>query len=295
MQERPLVSISCLTYNHAPYLRQCLDGFVMQKSDFKFEVLIHDDASTDGTIEIIQEYENKYPDIFKPIYEKENQWKKGRRGTIEFNIPRATGKYIAHCEGDDYWTDPYKLQKQVDFMETHDEYVACFHNVRVFNGKSYSLFNSINENHTPSTSDIISRHWFIATPSLFYRNIIKTFPCWTKGIINVDYLLELLLAREGMFYYMDDIMAVYRQEGQGVSVTLNAHKTDLYDKLIYLLKSVKSMYPENYAAVFDKSIANYQQMKQDHQKELYYDSHPFLKAFRPKTYKRMIKQWMKKF
>ena len=265
----------------------------MQKTDFKFEVLIHDDASTDGTIDIIQEYYTKYPGIFKPIYESENQWQKGRRGTIEFNIPRANGKYIAHCEGDDYWIDPYKLQKQVDFMEGHNDYVACFHNVRVFNGESYSLFNAVNENHFPLTEDIISRRWFIATPSLFYRNIIKIFPNWTKGIINGDYLLELLLAREGRFYYMDDVMAVYRQEGQGVSTALNANKTDLFDKLIYLLESVKGLYPENYAIVFDESIENYTQMKEDYQKELYYDSHPLIKAFRPKTYKRMIKHWMR--
>ncbi len=116
----PLVSICSITYQHAPYIRQCLDGFLMQKTDFAFEVLIHDDASTDGTEEIIREYEAKYPDIIKPLYEEENQWVKGRRGSRTFNFPRAKGKYIAMCEGDDYWTDPLKLQKQVDFWKlTH--------------------------------------------------------------------------------------------------------------------------------------------------------------------------------
>lgn len=126
MNVKPLVSISCITYNHAPYIRQCLEGFITQKTNFAYEVLIHDDASTDGTSEIIQEYENKYPDIIKPIYESENQYQKGvPMGSEVWNVPRAQGKYIALCEGDDYWTDPNKLQKQVDYMEQHPEIDLC--------------------------------------------------------------------------------------------------------------------------------------------------------------------------
>src|SRR5690554_4624359 len=119
----PLVSISCITYNHAPYIRQCLEGFLMQQCDFEYEILIHDDASTDGTSDIIREYQKKYPEIIKPIIQKENQWSQGVRGMMaRFNFPRAKGKYIALCEGDDYWTDPLKLQKQVDFLEKNPNY-----------------------------------------------------------------------------------------------------------------------------------------------------------------------------
>lgn len=126
MKDKPLVSISCITYNHAPYIRQCLEGFIMQKTNFAYEILIHDDASTDSTSDIIQEYENKYPDIIKPIYETENQYQKGVPiGSAIWNVPRAQGKYIALCEGDDYWTDPNKLQKQVDYMEQHSEIGLC--------------------------------------------------------------------------------------------------------------------------------------------------------------------------
>src|SRR5690606_11316563 len=135
----PLVSISCITYNHAPYIRECLDGFMMQKCDFDFEVLIHDDASTDGTQEIIKEYQEKYPEIIKPIFQTENQYSKGIRGmNIQFNFPRAQGKYIALCEGDDYWTDPLKLQKQLDFLEANPEYVLSCHNYKIldFDGKT---------------------------------------------------------------------------------------------------------------------------------------------------------------
>lgn len=142
-----LVSVSTITYNHARFLRQCLDGILMQEPPTCItsseslanshspiasqaswlEILIHDDCSTDGTTDIVREYAEKYPDIVKPMYETENQWKLGHTvGSAEWNYPRATGKYIATCEGDDYWTDPLKLQKQVEFMEAHPEYSVCF-------------------------------------------------------------------------------------------------------------------------------------------------------------------------
>lgn len=116
----PLVSIQCLVYNHEPYLRQCLDGFVMQKTNFKFEAIVHDDVSTDGSAAIIREYAEKYPDIIKPIFETENQYSK-KDGSLERIMSEACrGKYTAICEGDDYWVDPMKLQKQVDFIATHN-------------------------------------------------------------------------------------------------------------------------------------------------------------------------------
>lgn len=114
-----MVSIMCITYNHEPYIRQCLEGFVMQKTNFRFEAIVHDDASTDGTAAIIREYAEKYPDIIKPIYETENQYSKHDGSLRRIMDEACKGKYIALCEGDDYWTDPQKLQIQVDFMENH--------------------------------------------------------------------------------------------------------------------------------------------------------------------------------
>lgn len=299
-QEEPiLVAIHCLVYNHEPYLRDCFEGFVMQKTNFRFVAIVHEDCSTDNSAAIIREYEAKYPDIFCPIYETENQWSKpdGSLGRIMNAAIDATGaKYVAMCEGDDYWTDSYKLQKQVDFMETHIDYVACFHNARVFNGRNYRLFNDINENHYPTTEDIITRHWFISTQTLMYRNIIKSCPEWGYQVMNGDYMLELLLAKEGKFYYMDDLMAVYRQQGQGVSATiLNANKVKMYDGLIFLLTYMKELYAGEYTDAFDKSIANYQHLKEEYQKELFYENHSILRAFRPKTYKRLIKNWLRKY
>lgn len=133
----PIVSICCVTYNHAPFIKKALDGFLMQepptgvsKDEPWYEILIHDDASTDGTNEIIREYATKYPNIIFPLYENDNQYSRGVDVDF-FNYNRVRGRYIAYCEGDDYWTDSLKLQKQVDFMDAHQEYSVCWHRVGV--------------------------------------------------------------------------------------------------------------------------------------------------------------------
>lgn len=122
MDGKPLVSINCLVYNHEPYLRECLDGFVMQKTTFPFEAIVHDDASTDRSAEIIREYAEKYPDIIKPIYEKANQYSKYDGSLNRIMDKACTAKYIAFCEGDDFWIDSTKLEKQVNFLENNPEY-----------------------------------------------------------------------------------------------------------------------------------------------------------------------------
>jgi glycosyltransferase involved in cell wall biosynthesis len=128
----PLVSICCTTYNHEKYIRDAIEGFLMQKTTFPVEILIHDDASTDKTAQIVKEYAENHSDLIITIFQTENQYSQGIKPWPNFVFPRARGKYIALCEGDDYWTDPLKLQKQVDFLEEYTEYNICFHNVKVY-------------------------------------------------------------------------------------------------------------------------------------------------------------------
>ncbi len=291
--EWPKVSVICTVFKHEPYLRQCFDGFVMQKTNFPIEVLVNDDCSPDGSAVIMREYETKYPEIFRCVYQKENQYSKGLYPWWEVLFPMAKGEYIAICEGDDYWTDPYKLQKQVDWLDAHKDYVACFHNAVVQCGEHRGLFNPLNENHYPTVEDIITRHWFIATASLVYRNVLKEYPSWRNEIVSEDYLLELLLAKEGKFYYMDDVMSVYRVEGQGVSTAMNADKPKMYEGLIFLMTQMKEWYEDLCTESFDKAVAGYQKEKAISEKELYYATHPIARAFRPKTYKRAIKRWLR--
>lgn len=125
------VSILCTVYNHEAYLRQCLDGFVMQQTRFRYEAIVHDDVSTDGSVAIIREYAEKYPDIIVPIYDTENQYSKHDGSLWRIMMRKAKGRYIAFCEGDDYWTDCCKLQCQFELMEKHPEYTICFHRVGV--------------------------------------------------------------------------------------------------------------------------------------------------------------------
>lgn len=122
---RPTVSVICLAYNHEKYIRKALEGFVMQKTDFPFEVFVHDDASTDHTRDIIEEFAQKYPHIIVPVYQTENQYSKGTSPTWNVLFPKTQGKYIAFCEGDDYWCDPLKLQLQVNQLEANPNCSAC--------------------------------------------------------------------------------------------------------------------------------------------------------------------------
>lgn len=127
--EKPLmVTIRCTAYNHEPYIRDCLEGFVMQKTNFRFEAIVHDDASIDGTAAIIREYAEKYPDIIKPIFESENQYSKHDGSLNRIMNAHTCGRYVAYCEGDDYWTDPLKLQKQFDILEKNPNITMVYTN-----------------------------------------------------------------------------------------------------------------------------------------------------------------------
>lgn len=221
MGKNPLVSICSITYNHAPYIRECLDGFLMQKTTFPFEIIIHDDCSTDGTDEIIREYAKKYPDIIKPIFEIENQYSKGVRGMFtKYCYPQAKGKYIALCEGDDYWTDPLKLQRQVDFLESHPDYSLCFHNAKtkMLDGQFQDNIYAISGTREYSADEII-RNWTIPTASAVYRLEIEN-----DGIANnpkfkfSDNIKFLTAAKHGKLYGFDEFWSVYRRNEGGMTV-----------------------------------------------------------------------------
>lgn len=218
MKNNILVSICSITYNHAPYIRQCLDGMLMQKTNFDFEIIINDDCSTDGTTEIIREYVEKYPDIVKPIYHEENQYQKGVRAMFaKFVFPKAQGKYIALCEGDDYWTDPLKLQKQVDFLESHPEYSLCFHNAIVHyedtEKKDYLFADVKNKEYTRTE---ILTNWFAPTASFVFRKEVLNSVYYkkvmeSKKLVYGDLPLILSASYCGKIFGFAETMSVYRK------------------------------------------------------------------------------------
>ncbi len=215
MKRNPLVSIRCLVYNHEPYLRQCLDGFVMQKTDFPFEAIVHDDASTDNSAAVIREYAEKYPDIIKPIFETENQYRKGTIGKIMDNAVSPSSKYIAICEGDDYWTDSHKLQKQVDYLEAHHECTLVCNRTKIKSEKDRSFMDDnccLNNDGVLDAKDVIRKGGlYISTCSLIYRSSLTSFyPEYCKKCHVGDYPLQILAAMKGSVYYLNDPMSVYR-------------------------------------------------------------------------------------
>ena len=237
-QKEPiLVAIHCLVYNHEPYLRDCFEGFVMQKTNFRFVAIVHDDCSTDHSTDIIREYAVRYPDIFIPMYETENQYSK-HDGSLEHIMNEAiiaTGaRYIAVCEGDDYWIDPYKLQKQVDFLESHPDYSMCFHGATIKNETNTHIITTCDKIETKEyfTNDIFPG-WVIPTASVVYRReMVDKFPPlkhpeWIK---YGDIVLFLKCTHTGRVWGMSEKMSVYRMTENG-AVVQQKNENDYYKRL----------------------------------------------------------------
>ena len=211
------VSVLCATYNHEEYLRQTLDSFLNQKTDFPFEVLVNDDASTDSTGDIIREYAAKYPEVIRPFYQKENLYSRRINLYDVVFFPACRGEYIAVCEGDDYWNDPEKLQLQVDWLDAHPEYSACVHNSigRFTDQPDKVLFAQDGDrdipfeqvvqgmSHAYHTSSILARREFILNPP-DYRDV-----AYHQGYFT-DYAIGVRLGLSGKVRFLDRCMSVYR-------------------------------------------------------------------------------------
>ena len=220
----PLVSVCCVTYNHADTVAQALDSFLAQRTDMPLEILVHDDASTDGTDAILREYAAKYPDVVFPLFETENQYSKGTAMDATYNFPRARGDYLALCEGDDYWCDPHKLQAQVAYLQAHPMCTFCFTNGYVLDrsGKTperpfIPYYPEEAADYAPQTRaydlEQISRLTFIPTASfLFPRAALLRVPreLLLMPCPSGDLRLKLLLTAVGEAGYVHAFTCVYR-------------------------------------------------------------------------------------
>lgn len=240
----PMVSISCCTYNHEKYIAKALDGMLMQKTNFLFEILVHDDASEDKTQKIIRDYEKKYPGIIKPIYQTENQYSKKVKISINYQYPRAKGKYIALCEGDDYWTDPCKLQKQVEFLESHPEYSMCVHNSeRIKESGEFTGIYQCDRDYEcdMSMEDIILNHGLFATASMLFRSdCLEEIRYISKDVRLYDYILKFIIAKQGKVYYIPDVMSAYRECANGSWTERIARNPEKYK--VHLENSVQALF-----------------------------------------------------
>lgn len=238
------VSVGCAVYNHEKYLRDALDGFVNQKTSFDYEVIVHDDASTDASAEIIREYALKYPNIIKPIYQKENQYSRGIQITNRYIIPAMQGEYFAYCEGDDYWIDREKLQHQVDFLDAHREYCACMHNVirrDLWHGTSTEMY------HRDSDCDLTFADTVQGTchiSALLYRSDVRKYlPAYMQKPWGFsDYPLFMYLSTVGKMRYINKAMSVYRYGVEGSYTARTSSSTEstlkIYENCNRLLAEV---------------------------------------------------------
>lgn len=243
----PKVSIICIAYNHEKYIEKTLQSFLKQQTDFDYEILIHDDASTDRTAEIIRTYEKNYPDIIKPIYQKENQYSKNVEIVYQFNFKRARGEYIAQSEGDDYWTDPLKLQKQYDYLNDHPDVSACIHPDKMINEEGTVIVGYrklYSSDRLMSVREALYEQKTVSTNSIFMRNYFTSdyiVPQWYFDADVTDFPLMLYLATKGPIYYMNEVMSAYRVSAQNSwtrRVMTDSEKRRMHvDHMIQLLES----------------------------------------------------------
>lgn len=266
-ESKCMVSVACLAYNHEATLAEALESFVSQRTAFPYEVLVNDDASTDGTAEVLREYAQRYPGLIRPFYQRENLFSQGKDPLLAALFPNARGKYIALCEGDDYWTDPTKLQRQVEFLESHTEYAACVHNTtvhfcggeqadeplrRVDGDCDVTLGEIIpGMNGAYHTSSLMAKAELLANPPDFY------FTAYRYGF--GDYPDALWLALNGPIRFLDREMSVYRVGSNASS--WSAGIAGQYGKLRKfvigkreLLKAFRPYAPEEYLALVDETI-----------------------------------------
>lgn len=209
------VSIICDAFNQQRYIEQCLDGFVMQQTDFAFEVLVHDDASTDGTADIIHQYAERYPDLIKPILQTENKYSQGISIWMTYQLPRARGKYIAFCEGDDFWTDPLKLQKQVAFLEENEEYGLSYTRTLIVNQDGETGDVPCEQGQHTSFVELMRGYNNVPTASTLFRRddlmnyfarIRPTERGWRMG----DFPMVLYFFREAKVHFLNEVTCAYR-------------------------------------------------------------------------------------
>lgn len=236
MSNKVKVSIICLTYNHKNYIKKTLEGFLKQKVNFKYEILINDDASLDGTQDILKEYEQKYPEKIKVIYQKENQYSKGK-SPAKFLYEIAQGDYLAFCEGDDYWIDANKLQRQIEFLDKNKDFIGTSHNVIVVDEndkirKDYQKFYPLYKKHKLDKGELEVGELVGQTATIVCRNFIPLFK--EKNLFlgnymaNGDIKINAILTSLGKIYFFEEKMSCYRRSYIGDSWNARNKNKNLY-------------------------------------------------------------------
>ena len=214
MKDNPIVSACLIVYNQVDFVKECIEGALKQQIDYSYEIVIGDDHSTDGTHEVCNAYAQKHPNLIR-YYKREKNL--GMVSNWAETIGNCEGKYIAICEGDDYWTDPHKLQTQFNYMESHPNCAFCFHKVKELDADGVHE-DKLNVQHKEQfhLNDILNKN-YAHTPSIMFRADQLTIPCFFYNAMPGDHTLQCILLRNGGYaFYMKEAMAVYRKHEGGI-------------------------------------------------------------------------------
>ena len=237
-----------ITYNHEAYISQAIGGVLMQETDFPIELVIGDDCSTDRTRQICLEYQQEHPDLIRLLARENNL---GISPNFLDTLTNCTGEYIALCEGDDYWTDPKKLQKQIDFLSNNPDFTVCFHNALIVyenEGKASRLSNS-KVSEELGFDDIIGRRFFMTVSCVFRNGQFDQLP---PSLVVFDWVLHLLNSKNGKIKYLPDVMAVYRKQESGWS---NLGQKTKVKELVKAIEACKDYFGEEYAEKFNVTLS----------------------------------------
>ena len=257
------VSVVILTYNQKNFIGKAIESALAQETNFDFEILVGDDCSTDGAQEVIQSYQNQYPDKVKAILHSKNLGQNGLFNTIE-TLKLAKGAYIAPMDGDDYWTSPHKLQIQVDFMEANPNFSACFHNALITyeDGTPSHELNSPDQKTIITVEDLVGEDeiWFMATSAVMFKNGLMYYPEWFLQSTSGDIPRYVILAKQGPIGYVSGVMSVYRKNRGGAS--FRDHYRDarfLYNR-IKMYEGINKELGQQYDDLLKRNIARYYKM-----------------------------------
>jgi len=262
---RVKVSVCCITYNHREYVEECLNGILMQQTSFEFELIVHDDLSTDGTDEILKRYHQKYSEKMRIIRPQANRYSSCTRAiATTYLLPIAKGEYIALCEGDDYWTDPFKLQKQVDILDSYRSCSVSIHASKVIEyGKRFKIYRAHRSGTIIPFEEVVRwRHNLSQTATVLYRKeCMAGYPQFCLDCHVGDYPLMLWLALHGKIYYLSDVMSVYRR-GNSSSWTTKDRNIDIENRLALLQTEFDMLdgFNEITKGVYEDSINRKKQM-----------------------------------
>ena len=256
------VSVIVHTYNHEKFIRQTLDSILCQEVNFQYEVIVGDDASPDSTPQIIQEYQSKFPDIIKPLLHPKNLGGYGKNNTLA-TLAICKGQYIAAMDGDDYWINPLKLQKQVDFLDNNPDFVACFHNALIHfeDGSAPDMYvNDKSQRAITTIEDLVGEDevWYMATSSVMFRNgIMKEYPKWFHESKSGDIPRYILLGKHGKFFYINELMSVYRKNNGGMSFTDGKQDAEFLLNRIGMYQGIDEELDYKFHETINKNIARY--------------------------------------